>query len=421
MKRPALLLCFLVWFASLLTAYYIGSLRQADTAAAKAPRSERTAVAAPQPEAAAPADSLESPAGSALHAFFDGEAIPLEDALREIPTLSGEATRELLGEAFALPKSDPNRSRVIRELLAQLAGTEPAAALELASQIESLRDSERARVAVLQVWGKNDPAAALAWASQALANEPARTRRSQLSAIYRGYAQNNPEAAFQQALALSGDDRLKNRILDDVIEVQIESGGLQAAKLAIDLLSDPDTQNNLRRGLVDEWAQFDPEAAAQYVLSLGEAADARLKTELVGEWAESDPAAAAAWLSALPADDPAIARASAEIIQEWTRYDLAASAEWLNSLPPSPELDRAVVSYTFRAAEEDPETAMTWAESVDNDRRRTWIMERVAATWKEQDAESFSEYLDNSDLTAEQRKTLEEAQNRGGGWRRWRD
>jgi len=157
MKRPALLLCFLVWFASLLTAYYIGSLRQADTAAAKAPRSERTAVAAPQPETAAPADSLESPAGSALHAFFDGEAIPLEDALREIPTLSGEATRELLGEAFALPKSDPNRSRVIRELLAQLAGTEPAAALELASQIESLRDSERARVAVLQVWGKTTP------------------------------------------------------------------------------------------------------------------------------------------------------------------------------------------------------------------------------------------------------------------------
>lgn len=422
MKRFALLLGFVVWFASLLTAYYIGSLPRDDSATGtETARPQAVATTATASESSAEDIPTEEPADSILQSFLDGEAVPLEDALREIATLSGESTRELLGQAFAMPRSDPNRARVINELLAQLAETEPAAALELASQIESFRDSERARIAVLQVWGKNDPAAALVWANQALANEPARTRRSQLSAIYRGYAQNNPEAAFQQALAIEGDNRLRDRLLDDVIETQIEFGGLQAAKLAIDLVSDPDTQNNLRRELVDEWAQFDPEAAAQYVLSLGEAADERLKSTLVSEWAESDPAAAAAWLSALPQDDPAIARASAEIIQEWTRYDLAASAEWLNSLPPSPELDRAVISYTFRAAEEDPETAMTWAESIDNDRRRTWMMERVAATWKDQDAETFQSYLDNSELTAEQRKTLEEAENRGSGWGRWRD
>lgn len=422
MKRSALLLCFSVWFISLLTAYYIGSQRQADTGTDTGTVSPvAVAPTASEPESSDEDVSAEEPTESALQSFFDGEAIPLEDALREISTLSGESARQLLGQAFALPKSDPSRARVINDLLAQLAETEPTVALELASQIESFRDSESARIAVLEVWGKNDPAAALAWAKQALASEPSRTRRSQLAALYRGYAQSNPEAAFQEALAISGDNRLRNSLLDEVIETQIENGGLQAAKLAIDLLNDPQMQNNLRRELVDEWAQFDPEAAAQYVLSLGEDADARLKTELISEWAESDPAAAAAWLSSLSEDDPTIARASAEIIREWTRYDLAASAEWLNSLPPSPELDRAVISYTFRAAEEDPETAMTWAESIENDRRRTWMMERVAATWKDQDAETFKSYLDNSELTAEQRKTLEDAENRGGGWGRWRD
>lgn len=422
MKRSTLILCFAVWLASLLTAYYVGSRAQ-DTLPAHS-KSTIESTEKPRLELVkddSAVDTFATEEASALEAYLQGEIIPLGEALREITALSGADTRQLLAQAFAMPTSDPQRTRLITELLSQLAETEPAAALELASQIESLRDSESARIAILEVWGKNDPAAALAWANQALANEPARTRRSQLSALYRGYAQSNPEAAFQQALAISGDDRLRNRLLDDVIETQVENGGLQAAKLAIDLIDDPETQSNLRRELVDEWAQFDPESAAQYVLSLGEDADSRLKTELVSEWAESDPAAAAAWLSALPEDDPAIARASAEIIQEWTRYDLAASAEWLNSLPPSPELDRAVISYTFRAAEEDPGTAMTWAESIEDDRRRTWMMERVAATWKEQDAETFKSYLDDSELTAEQRKTLEEAENRGGGWGRWRN
>ena len=115
-------------------------------------------------------------------------------------------------------------------------------------------------------------------------------------------------------------------------------------------------------------------------------------------------------------DDPAIARASSSIIREWTRYDLAASADWLNSLPASPELDRAVISYTFRAAEEDPETAMSWASSIEDDGRRTWMMERVASTWKEQDAETFKNYLDKSELSAEQREKLENSQSRGNGY-----
>lgn len=420
MKRSTLLLCLLVWSVSLLTAYYIGSQKKE---AAPPAAAMQTAVANSDPEDrdVPSEDSLVRNSTSALEAFLDDEGVALEEALRIIPDLSGSVTRELLNEALALPKSNPKRTRLINELLSQLAETEPLAALELASQIESLRDSERARISVLEVWATNDPASALAWANQALTNEPARSRSSQLSAIYRGYAANNPDAAFQQALTLD-DERLRNRLLGDVIETQIESGGLQAAQVAVDLIKDPELQNNLRRDLIDEWAQFDPEAAANYVRSLGDDTPTSFKTTLISEWAESDPVAAAAWLVSLPRDDPAIARASASIIQEWTRYDLAASAEWLNSLPPSPELDRAVISYTFRAAEEDPAAAMTWAESIENDRRRTWMMERVAATWKEQDAGTFQSYLNASELTNEQREKLKNADNSGGGWSgRWRD
>lgn len=416
MKRSTLILCFAVWSISLVTAYYVGSrVQNAPSPATSNPTAQKQASTKTAARLIAEDEPTQVKDDTALDAYLSGDVTTLEEAMREIPTLSAQASRELLNDAFALPMSDPNRTRLIRELLGQLAETDPMGALEIASQIKSLRDSERARVSVLEVWGRNDPAAAMAWANTALAGETARTRSSQLSAIYRGFAASNPAAAFQQALQITDDNRLKNRLLSQVIEVQIETGGLQAAKLAIDLVSDPDTQSSLRRELVDEWASFDPVAAASYVLSLGEDASDHLKSTLVSEWAESDPAAAAAWLSHLAEDDPAIARASAAIIQEWTRYDLAASAEWLNSLPASPELDRAVISYTFSAAQEDPGTAMTWAESIEDDRRRTFMMERVAATWKEQDTDSFNTYLNSSDLTAEQRTTLENAQSYRGG------
>lgn len=415
MKNSTAIICLFVWVASLTGAYFYGSSQQETpklaTKVTKVEKPER-AVSIEMDTEALETETTENH----LVAYLKGEAINIQEALDVIPSLSASDAHLLLTDVFALPASNPNRSRMIRELLGQLAETDPLGAMKVANSIESLRDGERAKVAILEVWGRNDPATALNWANQALVDEPRRSRHSKLDAIYRGYAETNPAAAFQQAMLIE-DNRLKTGILEDVIATQIENGGLEAAKLTIDTLSDPELQSRLRGELVDEWASYDPVSASQYVDSLGEDASSNLKANLVEEWAESDPAAAAAWLSSLDPSDPAITRASADLIQEWTRYDLAASAEWLNSLEPSSELDRAVVSYTFRAAEEDPQTAMSWAESIEDDRRRTWMMERVAGTWKEQSPETFESYLSDADLTAEQKEALSNA-TEGGGDRR---
>ena len=270
--------------------------------------------------------------------------------------------------------------------------------------------------------------AALAWADTHLADVPSNLRSSQMRAIMQGFAESNPKAAFSYANGLSeatpADMRYKNRLLGAVIETQIQSGGLADVQTTIALLPDGPTKEHLQRELVDEWAAFDPDAAAAYVQSLGDAANTQLKTTLISEWAENDPAAAAAWLSTLSTEDPAYGRATTEITREWTRYDLTASSEWLNSLPASPELDRAVATYTYRAAQEDPPTAMSWAESISNDRMRSKMMEQVAANWKTEDPQSFTNYLDKSDLSEKEREQLESAKSwhtpGGGNWGRRR-
>jgi hypothetical protein len=46
---------------------------------------------------------------------------------------------------------------------------------------------------------------------------------------------------------------------------------------------------------------------------------------------------------------------------------------------------------------------MGWAESISNDGMRTRLMQRVAATWKNSDIESFTTYLEQSDLAKNKR------------------
>lgn len=333
-------------------------------------------------------------------------------------------TQELEGLFYSLlaqTLTDPKRSENLIDALEILAAREPLKAMELAGQIESLRDQERAKQAILEVWAEANPYEALAWAKEALPSETRQLRSAQMEALFRGFATNNPLAAFQAAKELGintpSDQRLRLRVLEEVIETQIENGGIEQAKMLVEAMPEGSDKENLMRDLVNDWARYDPVAAANYVDGLGDNADTRLIVAVAGEWAENNPEAAAAWISQLPADDPAMGDSVSRIIREWSRYDLNASAEWLNSLPASPELDRAVASYTFQAAQEDPASAMSWAESISSDWLRTRMMGRVASEWGSVDSEGLQTYLKTSGLDAEQQQLL--LNSDGGGRRRF--
>ncbi|MEO0508398.1 MAG: hypothetical protein AAF065_00890 [Verrucomicrobiota bacterium] len=422
MKLPKILLGLAVWSASIATAYYMGLQVTSESSTVEAPGSDRSVTNqtsidfTDQSESEAPLEVATS--------FFDDSKLNLEDAIGEFDRLTEEQTRDLLAQAFALPETDFRRSRFIRELLVQLAETAPEDALAMAAGIESLRESEEARISILEVWAENDPLATLEWARLALVSEPLRAQRSQLVAIYEGYAKNNPQAAFAAALQLpnesSFEQRIKSRALEEILEEQISSGGLLEAKIQVELLEEGPIKSALLNELVDEWASHDPVGAAAYVESLGENATDRMKTNLLSEWAESDPAAAAAWLDNSDFEENTLSQASSAIIREWTRYDMAASAEWLNTQPASPALDRAVISYTYQAAQEDPANAITWAESIENDSMRNRMMQHVAGNWKAEDPEAFQTYLDSSEFDEKQLERLQNAQPIQMGRRRGR-
>jgi len=422
MKRPTLLLMLLIWGASLTAAYLIG--RQTSPLPAESSRVENTSIEK-EAEAAIPVKNGEKAIAEATVEASPTpqfSALTLENSLQRLNTLSPEQLEALVAQAMALPDSDPKRRRSIESLLARLAETSPLRALELADQIGALRATEDARERILEVWASNDPLAALRWSEEGLSQLPISSRHDQMQALLRGYASHDPAAAFDYVAALEEgtriDSRIKSSLMEEVIEVQIREGGLVEARGSIQALPEGRLKQEMMREMVDEWAGFDPVGAAEYVASLGADATPDLKTTIASEWAESDPAAAAKWLDSFPPDDPALPRATAEVIREWTRYDLDAPAEWLNTLPASEDLDRAVASYTYRAAQEDPAGAMSWAESIVDERLRSRMMESVAVSWKETDPGGFTTYLESAEIAPEQRQSLQAAEPRDrGDWR----
>lgn len=404
MNTSKTILLSAAWLVSLLIAFVIGSGLES--------QSQPSTVSAPEGSPLAGGKEVAVSSGSS-----DPPPAHASDPLSE--ERRAEQVRDELRVALAGPQNTPRAQDEIENLLKELARTNPVEALELVGQIKSMRAREDARSEILETWAAYDPVAALAWAEVSLAGATNTVRNSQLLAIYRGYAILNPQAALQAAGQLSdatrADRRLKTRVMEEVIETQIENGDLVAARQSIELMDEGDLKTNLMREMVDEWASFDPEGAAAYVDSLGPEAESRLKIALVDEWAVIDPAAAAAWLGKLDEGDPTLSRAATELIREWARYDLTASAEWLNSLPATPELDRAVASYTFRAVQEDPASAMGWAESVTNERMQSYLKQRVAGAWREDDPDGFQAYLDQSELSEEEKDRLKNSNAWGGG------
>jgi hypothetical protein len=214
MPRPSLKLYLAVWIASIAIAFFSGrslSFSGSSTRDQRAPTALETL-------------QLERSSSSLSRTASSQEA---ENELQPLQQPNREQTLQMLTAAFELPQSDPSRSSTIRNLLKQLAITDPLTALELTDSISSLRDAERARTDILKVWANREPMAALAWADTHLADVPSNLRSSQMRAIMQGFAESNPKAAFSYANGLSeatpADMRYKNRLLGAVIETQIQS------------------------------------------------------------------------------------------------------------------------------------------------------------------------------------------------------
>jgi hypothetical protein len=80
-----------------------------------------------------------------------------------------------------------------------------------------------------------------------------------------------------------------------------------------------------------------------------------------------------------------------EVVREWARKDPIATAEWLNKYPAGVEMDKPVEAFVRTVAQKDPQNALTWAESISDEKRRNEVVKDVNRVIERQQAAAAGE------------------------------
>lgn len=174
-----------------------------------------------------------------------------------------------------------------------------------------------------------------------------------------------------------------------------------------------------------QWAQQDPQAAAQWVDKLPQGPKKQQATATVmANWSRADTNSAIRWLQSMPegdARDQAIANlvnqnaardplAALEyfrmikndnirlgtvptLARELAKKDVNKAAEWISSLPEGRLRDQATQQFVVQIAPLDPEAAMEWAETIGDENMRRFAIPYAVGQWTKTDAAAVSEWL----------------------------
>jgi len=159
--------------------------------------------------------------------------------------------------------------------------------------------------------------------------------------------------------------------------------------------------------MVDQWATYYPEMAAEWIAGLNDPAVRNTAAmALIAKWGYDNPARAAQWVAGLPNDENWSAEVS-RMVRIWARESPDQAATWLLALsPPAAQLDPAVRQLVHTVMHANPEGAMAWANAISATDQRYRLMQQVGAIWMHKDPAQASAYIMSSDLPDWMKKKL---------------
>ena len=269
-------------------------------------------------------------------------------------------------------------------------------------------------------WAKQDSDAALAWAT----GLPDEVKGDAMNNIVEQLTSQDPLEAAKVAMGFEGEQR--ERSMRTIADQWSRNEPEDAVKWAESLTIEGKTQ--AIEEAVENWVRKDTDAAVAYMDNMDQGERDDIMKEVVEQWgrkgAEFQPAAAD-WVAAQPEGKGKV-DATGEIVGQWMRSDAEAASTWLGELPAGDAKDRGITALLRdRSVREDPELAVAWADSIDNQEMRSEQVERSARSWLASDRAAALEYLEQSNsLSAEQKTELinlsPEELNRGRDREGWR-
>ncbi|MGB0774950.1 MAG: hypothetical protein ACPGUY_03835 [Akkermansiaceae bacterium] len=257
-------------------------------------------------------------------------------------------------------------------------------------------------------WARQDSAGAMSWA-QSLEG---RDQRDAVRSIVSQAAKDDPAKAAEMLTTITDEDAKRdaqNSIAREWGKQSWDDAKAWVATLPAD--QQASAMSRALRGLADE----DPQAAAANITSIpeGEGRD-DVTASIAREWGNDDAPAAAKWLmetGSAEAQQEGIGR----VVSSWVGQDVAAAYEFVNSQPEGEVRDSAASSYVMSNQAGDVQQNLKLAESIGNERSRSWAIGMTAASWARTDKEAATNYIENTDAIGDQAKSMIKRFSEGGG------
>ncbi len=258
-------------------------------------------------------------------------------------------------------------------------------------------------------WARQDPAAALAWASSLATGKAAA-----MSAVVGEVAKSDPRKAAEMLGKMDPAERA-----DAYRTVAAQYGALDFSEAQTWIRSLPaDEQAAALASAVGGLSNTDPVAAAKQVAAM-EAGDAkdRLIADVVEDLARKDPQAAADFIKEQDSEQ-AQRDSMRQLMPAMVSKNPIAALAFVNSYQPGPVRDSAVRSYVWSNNTGAPADLIKVAESITDNDDRNRTVGVAAMRWMREDPAAAKAYVEASTtLSDEAKKNIVEGGSMWGGGR----
>jgi len=256
-------------------------------------------------------------------------------------------------------------------------------------------------------WAKQDPQAALAWASSLTGGDKNRA----MTSVIREVAMNDPKRAAELAGSMDPSER------GDAYQSIARSYGSKnfgEAESWIRTLPS-DEQGRAMAAALEGLSQTDPTLAWSKAQAMADGDDKnRALRNVLENLAKQDSSTALKQLSSLTPEQQE--RSIGPVIQNLAVTDNAAALKYVESLAPGPVRDRGVQEVVQNDRKSEPSTLIALAETITNEGDRNRTVGMAAMRWMREDETAAKNYIQTSASIPD---NVKQRMLEGGG--RWGD
>jgi hypothetical protein len=294
------------------------------------------------------------------------------------PATTTQIPKNIAGSSQAPPASPPAASPVAgvgseprkeigSDRYIELAKTDGPGALKRARLDLTPAEFEALLPHLLQVWAANEPLSAIRWLieQQGLGISDAASS-ALITAAFSKLGATNPVDALTAVSMVPTDDQ-KTALKWTGYGAAADGRGRDLIEAARDL--DSGIRMTAEAFALEKWVQLNPSDAVSVFNTVVPPSDWEPVRAQMGEaWMNIDPVAASSWwLSSAPDEE----RRSAieQIVEIWASAAPGAAAKWLNSIEvrSSEEKDAGIRALAYALSAQDPQAALEWAKTIQND------------------------------------------------------